>query len=160
MNIIQRRKFINAIHDPMSNISDESDMTSFKIREHPYHPQQLYKEEVNDRNEQRSSDEILTKRLTDDLQHLPLGFFIPGPESYYGRYNITGNDDRNNRLDEREEITNVDQLRERASEIKHILVMSDKEQEALARMDSIISQLHITRNLIRRRWYVLFFKSI
>ena len=142
MNIIQRRKFINAIHDPIATVKD--DHTAKKLREHPYHPQQL-------------KDDESTNRLTDNVHHLPLGFFIPGPSEYYSRYKIAENDDHAKdieKLQEADQLSDIDDLTERDHEIKHVLVMSDKEQEALARLDSIISQLHITRNLIRRRWFV------
>ena len=97
--------------------------------------------------------EILTKRLTDNLHHLPLGFFAPGPESCYGRYTFIGDDDyddNKNRLShQQEEMTNVDELREKDNEIKHTLVMSGEEQEALAKMNSITSQLHMRRSTFR-----------
>eukprot|EP01084_Bolivina_argentea_P094270 169465_1 len=136
LNIIQRRKFINAIHDPMSGINTNNDYTTNKLKEeHIHYPD-------ND----RERDNI------DNIHHLPLGFFIPGPKDYYNRYNISGTKSVNNNTDVNTIDIDINKFREeRDNEIKHILVMSDKEQEALARMDSIISQLHITRNLIRRR---------
>ena len=130
--MVQRRQFINAAHDPMHSVHSALDLTTTALREHPSHPHHV-----------RKDGHAATSALTPSVHHLPLGFFVPGPPSLVSSYDIVPS-----------QSTAKAATRRKGDDAVRLLVLSHEEQEAFARIDSVISQLHSTRNLIRRRWFV------
>lgn len=143
LNMVQRRQFINAAHDPMGCVDTKHDLTLNALRQHPFHP--------------NHADGRLSGVLpSGTVHHLPLGFFVPGPASNVSQYGIMPSPSPNAMAESAEWNGKVNPQGHQQAKPQSVrlLVLSDREQEAFARMDSVISQLTASRNLLGRRWYV------